>query len=980
VKEAVMSCTSWRDDRRQECAQEADKGFNDCKQYEDKGKQDCKQYEDKGKQDCKQYEDRGKNSCSAWESQCCTWWPCSWACQALTWICRGWVWLSNLVCVAWVWLANLVCVVWVWLANVVCVAWVWIKRIVCIAWVTVGSLVCLAWEAITGEPPWETGTRRSADLSDLPPVPSDFLWGSATAGYQVEGAITNNDWHVFTTSPAIHKRVARISGAAGISFDLMPAGEAVHHHDLTALRADLDRAALLGLRAHRFSIEWSRVQPDGTPDEAGNPVWSQAGVDYYREVLTEVRERGLEPVVTLNHLTLPAWVLTPPRDSVSIDGYGWASHDDPGFQMSLRGWENPAAVDAFILFVEKVATEFKDDVRYWIPLNEPVGSMIGAGYLGGVWSPGFNAIVAGALALDVYKNLLKAHVRAYDMIKAVYGRRPSDVGVAHAMIYAKKAPTELGPAWRDGATVGAIVGAVTGFFVAGPVGAVAGAVTGLVVGGVAGLVIAASGNAEARRQFDYFNNWHFLDSLIGGTVDTAFKHKESEQQKQDAREFYDLPRGDDDPAWSPRLDFVGINYYRSAYIYNFVPASLFSPYIGGAFGQDYNTSGEAHNLTNGMGWEISPEGLYFLLTDIHGRYKLPEEKAFPLLITENGLPEPRDALRGPYIVAHLEHILAARRDGANVFGYLCWSLLDNFEWAENYAKRAKFGLFRVDDTDDPGHSDTTIQDRHLSEGALALQFLIAETEALRDPDGPAAAVSIPGLGLTVAKFGTINSDATACTAPTLTAGGLFAGGPDPETHEFMLYFERLSPLTLAGHERQRWLGMIFFNDAKLWFRLGWIVYDPATATLTFRHGARASIPARTYTAHAAPDARINGTLSGGGVESTWTARKVSAYGAWAKTTESLPDVVVLLDLEGPKPFGGWSGKFLGVDPLGRPVWFPLDDPVMIGTDGAVRLDFAQTGTLVGELSGQTLDGTLTYSSGGASNQWTASKLPDGLPF
>jgi hypothetical protein len=105
------------------------------------------------------------------------------------------------------------------------------------------------------------------------------------------------------------------------------------------------------------------------------------------------------------------------------------------------------------------------------------------------------------------------------------------------------------------------------------------------------------------------------------------------------------------------------------------------------------------------------------------------------------------------------------------------------------------------------------------------------------------------------------------------------------------------------------------------------------------------------------------------------------YGAWAKTTESLPDVVVLLELEGPRPFGGWGGTFLGVDPLGRPLWFPLDDPVLIGSDGKVRLDFAQTGTLIAEFDGLTLDGTLTYSVAGRSpTKWTASKLPDELPF
>jgi hypothetical protein len=91
--------------------------------------------------------------------------------------------------------------------------------------------------------------------------PQNFLWGVATAGYQVEGGITNNDWNIFTTSPSIVSRVHNIGFLAGEGIDLIPPGEAVRQGDLATLREDLDRAALLGLNAYRFSVEWSRVEP-----------------------------------------------------------------------------------------------------------------------------------------------------------------------------------------------------------------------------------------------------------------------------------------------------------------------------------------------------------------------------------------------------------------------------------------------------------------------------------------------------------------------------------------------------------------------------------------------------------------------------------------------------------------------------------------------------------------------------------------------
>jgi beta-glucosidase len=93
--------------------------------------------------------------------------------------------------------------------------------------------------------------------------PEDFLWGAATAGYQVEGDICNNDWDFFTSDAAIHARVARLGKLASPPeyFRLRPAGPAVHHAKLPVLQDDLDRCRALGMNAYRFSVEWSRIEP-----------------------------------------------------------------------------------------------------------------------------------------------------------------------------------------------------------------------------------------------------------------------------------------------------------------------------------------------------------------------------------------------------------------------------------------------------------------------------------------------------------------------------------------------------------------------------------------------------------------------------------------------------------------------------------------------------------------------------------------------
>lgn len=113
-----------------------------CLQYAEQRTQSCAQYADQGYNACTQYRDDGYSSCAAWDARCCTWWPCSWLCKLVTWVCLGWYWVSNLVCVAWHWVANVVCVLWTIVTTLVCAVW----EIV----VTVVSTVLTILEAVFG--------------------------------------------------------------------------------------------------------------------------------------------------------------------------------------------------------------------------------------------------------------------------------------------------------------------------------------------------------------------------------------------------------------------------------------------------------------------------------------------------------------------------------------------------------------------------------------------------------------------------------------------------------------------------------------------------------------------------------------------------------------------------------------------------------------------------------------------------------------
>ena len=210
--------------------------------------------------------------------------------------------------------------------------------------------------------------------------PDRFLWGAATASHQVEGGNRWNDWWEFEQAG----RVAQ------------PSGDACRHYEL--YERDFDQARELGHNAHRFSLEWSRIEP--RPGE-----WNEAAIEHYRDVVAALRRRGMEPIVGLHHFTNPAWF----------------AHDG--------GWLHPAAPARFARYVERAATALPD-VKYWITVNEPTVFAKNA-YVGGGWPPGVRQ--SWRQAAGAMRGMARAHMAAYRVLHRLVPE--SRVGFAHSAPY-----------------------------------------------------------------------------------------------------------------------------------------------------------------------------------------------------------------------------------------------------------------------------------------------------------------------------------------------------------------------------------------------------------------------------------------------------------------------------------------------------------------------------------------------------------------
>ncbi len=251
---------------------------------------------------------------------------------------------------------------------------------------------------------------NSFSLSELIfTFPSDFLWGTATSAYQIEGA-----WNEDGRGESIWDRFSHTPGKVkdGTTGDIA----CDHYH---RWQSDIKLMQELGTNAYRFSIAWPRIFPQGE----GSP--NPKGIDFYDRLVDKLLEVGIEPFVTLYHWDLPQAL------------------------QEKGGWANRETTQAFALYAHTIARQLGDRVRYWITINEP-WVIAFLGHYFGYHAPG---IQDGGTALTVAHHLLLAHAMAMEAIRSQASH--AQVGITldfswvEAATPAHREEAEAMDAWRN---------------------------------------------------------------------------------------------------------------------------------------------------------------------------------------------------------------------------------------------------------------------------------------------------------------------------------------------------------------------------------------------------------------------------------------------------------------------------------------------------------------------------------------------------
>ena len=211
--------------------------------------------------------------------------------------------------------------------------------------------------------------------------PKDFIFGTAVASYQVEGGIYNNDWNKWET-----KRNSRCAE---------PCADACSHYEL--YQQDIDLMESLGIKAFRFSIEWSRVEPN-------NNNFDLDAINHYVDKTKLLIDKGILPIVTFHHFTTPQW----------IDSEG--------------SWANSKIVFYFNRYVKTMMEHLPQDIKYFNTINEP-GIFSFFGYFStNKFPPG---IADENIFINTSENIMEAHHAARETIKK--NNKNALVGMTHAL-------------------------------------------------------------------------------------------------------------------------------------------------------------------------------------------------------------------------------------------------------------------------------------------------------------------------------------------------------------------------------------------------------------------------------------------------------------------------------------------------------------------------------------------------------------------
>lgn len=430
-----------------------------------------------------------------------------------------------------------------------------------------------------------------------------FLWGAASAAYQVEGGWDADGkgpskWDMYTNRDRVTVPMTGKHETGNV---------AINQYSRDQYLKDIALMRDLGLNAYRFSISWPRVLPEGTGRV------NQAGLAYYNRLVDDLLDNGIKPVVTLYHWDFP-----------------WALQEKGGFH-------NRAVVDWFRAYAGVIFRALGDRVDSFITMNEPFFDLF---------------------FLDLIAENVRHQRQPHAITSAQWG---AQIPALHNLYLASAAAVgEFRAAGRPG-----MVGIALPLAPTIPVNAEK-----------------ADDIAAARTWDNIFNRWPLDAGLAGTYTDDVVA-----TLRQLAPDF-SVSDADRTALTAGHADFVGVNFYAPAYCRRDDARPL---------GVEWGVNTDPVPAFNGP---VRPDALYDLLMRIQREYGNP-----PIMITENGAGfGPRDEvmnggivhdpLRADYIRRHIDAVLRAKRDGADVRGYMEWCLFDNFEWARGYDTR--FGMVHVD--------------------------------------------------------------------------------------------------------------------------------------------------------------------------------------------------------------------------------------------------------------------------------------------
>ena len=450
-------------------------------------------------------------------------------------------------------------------------------------------------------------------------APDNFFFGVANAPYLCEGGYNTPGGP--QNSFGYFERQGKVP----------PSGETTRFW--TDYERHISLAARLGLNAFRMGIEWARVQPTTELTAGPPPEWDHAALDRYAEILATVYRHGLEPVVTLHHFTYPAW-------------------------LGEQFWLADRSADVVVEFELRVLAELNRrlvarghrPLRHLITFNEL--NLTPPKVLAGTLRLASNADAPLDRYVTVYDNILSAHVRAYDGIKALYAAHDwgsSLVGFGSAT----QAPYELDKMLLDLVRVrseGIERGEVRGFLAQRRAGWTA-------------LLSSLARRQLTDEQFEAFD-----DELV---------------QVRDAVDATRMTKTLDALYGSPlaaKIDYISANIYE--------------PFRTG------RSAGDADRAPRW--WQFGIDGdIYRSL--IHAYHE--GNRSLPIFMGENsiayaqpigGAAEPRSDgwNRERYLKTYLMEIVRCIAEGVPIHGYLYWSLVDDFEWDAGFTPR--LGLFNYD--------------------------------------------------------------------------------------------------------------------------------------------------------------------------------------------------------------------------------------------------------------------------------------------